>query len=138
MPTKMRLCIFAVLLLLAAPWLPRTFAATSQGGFHSAPLSGGFSGPGVSFRTVQQAHGMRDDYPVVLRGSIIQHLGKDKYLFKDTTESISVEIDQDKWAGQNVAPGDTVELYGEIDEDCGCGAVGQSAVGSTWSDASRF
>jgi uncharacterized protein (TIGR00156 family) len=117
MPMKMRSCVWVVLLLLAAPWLPKTFAATGQGGFQGAPLAGGFSGPGVSFSTVQQAHGMRDDYPVVLRGNIMQHLGKDKYLFQDATGSISVEIDQDKWAGQNVTLNDTVELHGEVDRD---------------------
>ena len=60
---------------------------------------------------------MRDDTRVVLRGNIVQHLGKDKYLFQDASGTIRVEIDDDKWQGQTVTPSDIVELHGEIDKD---------------------
>jgi uncharacterized protein (TIGR00156 family) len=93
--------------------------AASQGGFQSGPSTavGGFSGPGIAPITVQQAMLMRDDSYAILRGNITQHLGKDRYLFRDATGSIHVEIDQDKWAGQTVTPQDTVEIHGEIDKD---------------------
>lgn len=94
-------------------------AAPAQGGFQAAPAAsgGGFSGPHMAVTTVQQAKGMRDDALVTLRGNIIQHMGKDNYLFKDETGTIVVEIDHDKWNGQTVTPEDTVELVGEVDKD---------------------
>lgn len=91
--------------------------ASQQGGFQPSAQAGGFSGPGPSVSTVEQAKGMRDDARVALRGNIVQHLGKDKYLFKDATGSIRVEIDHDKWGGLNVTPNDMVELHGEVDKD---------------------
>ncbi|MDR1242736.1 MAG: YgiW/YdeI family stress tolerance OB fold protein [Deltaproteobacteria bacterium] len=95
------------------------FAAATQGGFQTAPSAtgGGFSGSGVSVSTVEQALTMRDDAWVILRGNIVQHVGKDKYLFQDATGSIRVEIDHDEWGGQIVTPADLVEIKGEIDKD---------------------
>ena len=94
-------------------------SAAGKGGFVSTtkPASGGFSGPGPAVTSAKDAANMRDDARVVLRGNIVQHLGKDKYLFEDASGSIQVEIDDDKWQGQTVTPNDTVELHGEIDRD---------------------
>jgi uncharacterized protein (TIGR00156 family) len=54
---------------------------------------------------------------VVLKGNIVRYLGKDKYRFSDSTGEINVEIDSDKWLGQNVTPEVVVEIRGEIDKD---------------------
>ena len=78
---------------------------------------GGFSGPGLSASTVEQAKVMRDDAKVVLAGSIMRHLGGEDYLFQDATGTILVEIEHDKWNGQLINPSDTVELHGEVDKD---------------------
>ena len=78
---------------------------------------GGFQGPGVQPSTVAQALEMRDDSAVVLNGQIEKSLGNEKYLFKDATGSITVEIDNDDWRGLNVTPQDTVTIQGEIDKD---------------------
>lgn len=91
--------------------------AASKGGFQPSASGGGFSGPGPAVSTVEQAKSMRDDAPVLLRGNITQHLGKDKYMFKDASGTIRVEIDDDKWGGVTVSPNDTVELHGEVDKD---------------------
>lgn len=105
-------------LVLAAGYAADVSAAPAKGGFQAAPAaSGGFSGPGVAVSTVEQAKSMRDDAHIVLRGVIAQHLGKDKYLFKDQTGTVTVEIDHDKWGGQTVTPDTTVELRGEVDKD---------------------
>ncbi|MCC8193737.1 MAG: YgiW/YdeI family stress tolerance OB fold protein [Deltaproteobacteria bacterium] len=99
---------------------PSLAPAASGGGFVSGSAdapAGGFSGPGLSPTTAKDAATMRDDAHVVLRGNIVQHLGKDKYLFRDASGTIRVEIDGDKWAGQTIAPGDTVEIHGEVDKD---------------------
>jgi uncharacterized protein (TIGR00156 family) len=94
-------------------------ALAAQGGFAGTPAAsvGGFSGPGLTPVTVEQARTLSDDSYVVVRGNIVRHLGKDKYMFQDATASIEVEIDHDKWQGQTVTPQDTVELHGEIDRD---------------------
>ena len=77
--------------------------------------NGGFVGGRDNIVTVAQAREMRDDAYVVLQGNIIQRMGDDKYLFEDTTGSITVEIDKKDWNGATVTPNDTVKLYGEVD-----------------------
>ena len=113
--------VFTALLLFASLWAvsPVTAAETAGGFSGSAPSQGrgGFTGPGPAVITVKQALEMRDDANVILRGNIVQHLGGDKYLFKDATGTVKVEIDADEWGGQNVGPNDTVELHGEVDKD---------------------
>lgn len=99
------------LLLSASPTL-----ANNGGGF-SQNNAGGFTGPGTSFVTVEQAKAMRDDSYIALKGSIVQQIGNEKYLFKDNTGTIHVEIDKKIWQGQNVGPNDVVEIYGELDKD---------------------
>ena len=70
-----------------------------------------------TFVTVRDAKAMPDDTVLVLRGNIVQNLGDEKYLFQDTTDSITVEIEDENWRGMTVAPSDTVILYGEVDAD---------------------
>ncbi len=82
-----------------------------------AQVGGGFQGPSVSASTVEQAKTMRDDTYVTLQGNIVQHLGGDRYLFQDNTGNITVDIDNHKWAGQNITPNDKVEIQGEVDKD---------------------
>ena len=60
---------------------------------------------------------MKDDTKAVLRGNIVRQVKHEKYLFKDSTGEIVVEIDDDDWGGVTVGPNDTVELIGEIDKD---------------------
>ena len=79
-------------------------------------LGGGFQGPSaVDVVTVEQASRMKDDSQVILRGSIESSLGDEKYLFKDKTGSIRIEIDDDDWKGLVVKPSDVVEIRGEVD-----------------------
>ena len=66
--------------------------------------------------TVQQAKTMQDDTYVTLQGNITQKLSHDKYTFKDSTGSLTVEIDDDKWMGLFQNANDTVEIVGEIDK----------------------
>ncbi len=80
-------------------------------------MGGGFTGPGAESATVADALKMRDDTPVTLRGTIEKRLGGEHYLFKDATGTITVEIDDDKWNGQNVTPDTPIEISGEIDKD---------------------
>ena len=96
--------------------------AAQQGGFQNdtgaqSGAQGGFSGPGIEPGTAAQALTMRDDTYVILRGNIVRSVGKDKYIFKDATGEITVDIDNHIWGGRNVTPQSNVEIYGEVDRD---------------------
>ena len=49
--------------------------------------------------------------------SIEKSLGDEKYLFKDASGSVTVEIDNEDWRGVTVTPKDTIVIQGEIDKD---------------------
>lgn len=53
---------------------------------------------------------------VVLEGYIEQHLRGDKYMFKDGTGKITIEIDDDDWRGLTVDPTTKVQIKGEVDK----------------------
>ena len=116
---KKTFALAAIVALMSAP----AFAANTQGGFSGpgAPASqqqaGGFSGPNSSVTTVDAAKRLQDDAPVTLRGNIIQQNSDDDYTFKDSTGTISVDIDRKHWTGVNVTPSDVVEIIGEVDKD---------------------
>lgn len=107
--------------LLATAFSLLSFAAVAQpgGGFNGPSNQGGFTGPGVGGQvtTVQNVKSMRDDSWVVLQGYIEQRLGDDLYLFRDSTGTIHVDIDNKHWYGQTISPTDKVEIHGEVDKD---------------------
>ncbi|MBP5215992.1 MAG: NirD/YgiW/YdeI family stress tolerance protein [Alphaproteobacteria bacterium] len=79
-----------------------------------------FEGPGAAPNgptTVQEALKMNDETRVVLDGKIIKSLGDEKYIFKDATDEVMVEIDDEEWGGVKVTPENTVEIIGEVDKD---------------------
>lgn len=80
---------------------------------------GGFVDPAApsSESTVAEALKMRDDARVTLTGKIERSLGDERYIFRDNSGSIRVEIDDDLWAGRTFSPDDRVKIYGEIDRD---------------------
>lgn len=115
---KKTAALIAIFALGAAP----AFAAQT-GGFvdgNSQPADarqGGFIGPNASVTTVAKAKELKDDSWVTLTGHIEQRVGDDKYLFRDDTGAITVEIDNRRWNGQTVSPTDRVEIQGEVDKD---------------------
>ena len=86
-------------------------------GFQGQANMGGFQGPGLQPSSVAEALKLNDDTPVVLVGQIEKSLGGEKYLFKDATGSVTVEIDNEDWRGVNVTPKDTIVIQGEVDKD---------------------
>ena len=106
---------FFVLLfsLLACP----AFAAYSGPSAATPATKGGYTGPGPGVSTVAEALNMRDDAHVTLRGTIVRHIGGEKYLFQDKSGSITVEIDDEDWNGLTVSATDMVEIRGEVDKD---------------------
>lgn len=94
--------------------------ASAQGFTGEKSKQGGFvdgSKSSSTVITVEKALKMKDDTNAVLRGNIVKKVKHEKYLFKDATGEIVVEIDDDDWGGVTVGPNDTVELIGEIDKD---------------------
>lgn len=91
----------------------QAFAKDSKDG---GGYGGGYSGPGPALVTVEQAKGMSDDAKVALKGNITQSLGGKHYAFKDATGTITVEISDKRWQGQNIGPNDLVEIQGEVDK----------------------
>lgn len=67
--------------------------------------------------TVEQAKNSKDDTFVVLQGYIDKSLGGEKYLFRDTTGTIKLKIDDDKFRGLVVYPDDFVQVSGEVDKN---------------------
>lgn len=76
-----------------------------------------FQGPGLAPVTVAEALQMKDDTAVVLNGQIEKSLGNEKYLFKDATGSVTVEIDDEDWRGLDVTPENVVTIKGEVDKE---------------------
>lgn len=96
----------------------------------SVPAYAAFSGPGASnggftaqeanqaAMTVEQAKALPDDARVSLTGKIISKLPNDddKYIFRDGTGEIVVDIDDEDFRGQTVTPANTVRIHGEVDK----------------------
>ncbi len=76
----------------------------------------GFQDDSINKVTVTEALKMRDDSYVTVQGNIIKRISDDKYTFKDSTGTMTVEIDTEKWAGQSVNMTDKLELTGEIEK----------------------
>lgn len=68
---------------------------------------------------VLQAKKAPDDSHIVLRGYIVKKVGDEKYLFKDSSGQIYVEIDDEVWRGLQVFPKEKITLYGTVDKENG-------------------
>lgn len=88
-----------------------------QGPTINVPMSG------AQAETVDKAKTLADDATVVLTGKIISQVAgsKDKFIFKDDTGEIQVEIDR-KVLGRvrgEINPDTTVRISGKMDKDMG-------------------
>ena len=106
------------LILATTLTIPGMALAAFQG---PAAAQGGFQGPttGIEADTVAKAQKIWDDARVELTGNIIQRVAgsDDKYVFKDATGEIVVEIDFEVFAGRTVTPQTKVRLSGKVDKD---------------------
>ena len=66
--------------------------------------------------SVEQAKNAKDDTYVVLQGYIEKSLGDEKYLFRDETGAVKIEIEDKKFRGLTVYPDDFVQISGEVDK----------------------
>lgn len=67
--------------------------------------------------TVKQAMNLKDDSRVQLTGHIVKAIGDEKYQFRDSTGTITVDIDDDLWHGKALSATTVVTLLGEVDVD---------------------
>lgn len=85
----------------------------------AVPAFAAFEGPNsaASVTTAAQVLKAPDDASCALQGTIVEKItgSDDKYLFKDATGTITVEIDAEIFAGRVVTPANIVNLYGEVD-----------------------
>ncbi|MDR0587371.1 MAG: NirD/YgiW/YdeI family stress tolerance protein [Burkholderiales bacterium] len=86
----------------------------------------GFTGPGTESKvkqaqsvTVEQAKSFPEDTLVILKGNVVQSVSRDKYIFRDATGDITVDIDRDLWIllGLTLSANDRVEIGGKIDHE---------------------
>ena len=52
---------------------------------------------------------------VFLQGKIIQKVSHDKYMFKDSTGEVMIDIDQKHMPFEDFSASDTVKIYGEVE-----------------------
>jgi len=67
--------------------------------------------------TVKQALTMKDDSKVQLKGYVVKAVGDEKYQFRESTGTITVEIDDELWQGKPVSAKTPVVIIGEVDID---------------------
>lgn len=68
--------------------------------------------------TVAAVRQMPDETYVTVEGHILQQQGhdKEKYLFKDASGEILIEVDKKIWRNQPITPDTTVKILGELDQ----------------------
>jgi len=66
--------------------------------------------------SVKKAKDAEDDTFVVLQGYIVKSLGGEKYLFRDETGTIKLDIEDKKFRGVTIYPDDFVQVAGEVDK----------------------
>ena len=67
----------------------------------------------VTIKEIMQSH--YDDMKVEVRGYIVKKLSHDKFLFKDGTGEIIVDIDEKYMPYENITPNTLIKIYGEVD-----------------------
>ena len=84
----------------------------------SAQMKGGFSGntDNITITTVNQVENLPDETYVTMQGNITSQVGHEKYMFKDETGTLKIEIDDDDWHGLTVSAEDKIQIQGEVDK----------------------
>ena len=66
--------------------------------------------------SVEQAKNSKDDTYVVLQGYIDKSLGDEKYLFRDESGTMTIEIKDKNFRGLTIYPDDFIQISGEVDK----------------------
>jgi uncharacterized protein (TIGR00156 family) len=96
-----------------------------ESGVNPPPSSGfqgqyGFIGPSRT-STAAQALNFEHRSPVILTGNLVQSIGADLYIFRDSSGEINVRIGPLEWqnTGFNISSSDSIEISGEVHKDMG-------------------
>ena len=83
------------------------------------PQNQGFQGgsPNYAVCPIKDVMNMYDDQITSVRGSIVNRISDDKYLFRDKSGEMVVEIDYKYWAGVQADEKTVLELTGKVDRD---------------------
>lgn len=85
------------------------------------PAWAAFEGPGstIDITTVAQAQKASDDTPCAIDGYIVEKIPNkhDKYLFRDATGQLTVEIKDKMFEGRTITPNTHVRITGKVDKD---------------------
>lgn len=71
----------------------------------------------TSVQTVAAVKKMKDNSWFTLEGHIVKQTREERYLFRDQSGEVEVEIDNDKWKGRKVDPGTKIRIAGEVEKD---------------------
>ncbi|MET0281647.1 MAG: NirD/YgiW/YdeI family stress tolerance protein [Steroidobacteraceae bacterium] len=83
---------------------------------YSGPGARKDAAPTVAHTVAEVLKDVVDDRPVELRGTLVQQIGRETFLFRDATGEIQVEIDAEDFpAGQPIAADTPVVISGEVD-----------------------
>lgn len=120
MEAKMRYILpFILALVLSVP----AYAEFTGPGPNSPMKTGGFHGPvsGAKADNVAVAKSQRDNAPVVLTGNIVSKVAgsKKKYVFKDGSGEMIVEISPKVFRGRDITPDNLICITGKVDQDFG-------------------
>lgn len=114
--------LFILAVFLASPACAEFVGPGSKSGA-PAGLKGGFHGPvsGAKAETAAGAKNLSDNSPVVLVGNIVSKVAgsKKKYMFRDSSGEIILEISPKIFKGMDVTPANTVRVSGKVDQDFG-------------------
>ena len=111
---KKLLALTSIIFVMIASTVYAGYADNTQ--YNNA--GGGYTGTSQDkATTVASVKTFADNSYISLQGNIVSKIGKEKYLFKDSTGTITVEIDDKVWAGTTVNANDTVKITGEVDQD---------------------
>jgi uncharacterized protein (TIGR00156 family) len=75
------------------------------------------STPTPSNISIGEALAVPDDSKVVLTGQVVQQIDSDHYLLRDTTGSITAEIDESLLGEVKIAPDARLRIGGTVDQD---------------------
>lgn len=75
-----------------------------------------FVGDSNSIQTVTDLKEMKDNSWFTLEGHIVKQVREEKYLFRDQSGEVEVEIDSDKWKGRKVNPETKIRISGKVEK----------------------
>lgn len=112
-----KIALASLITLFTLPALAESSGGFQGPGAQQAQSKGGFSGDTAALIHVKDVKTLKDDQWVMLEGHIDKRTGDDKYIFTDATGSLTADISDKRWQGQNVTPKDKVRLEGKVDKD---------------------